>query len=124
MEKEYNLRGKQLLKTHTDEGTKPIDKDVIATLSNEDIEALILAIRSVKDDVSFRTLHNLLEEDLRREPEAADDVPPCFYYWDGIVIELCDYDGNYSIIEKEKCKDCPHYGVLAWPERDSKNLLY
>lgn len=110
MDKEYiNLRGKNLLKQLTENGKKPIEKEVVATLSTEDIEALILAIRSASDN----TLSTLLEEHLRREPEGSAVVmPPCFHYWDGEGLELCDFGGSYSVIDKEQCENCPNYCVL------------
>ena len=111
------LRGKNLLNRLTGDGTKPIDKGVIATLSTEDIEAMIVAIRTVKDDITVKALSNLLEEDLRRVPDAGMVEPPCFHYWDGCGMELCDYGGRYSIIEKEQCQSCPNYCVMFWGEK-------
>ena len=119
MENEYiDLRGKNLLSRLTENGTKPIDKEVIATLSTEDIEAMIIAIRAVNNEKSYQTLSNLLEEDLRRVPDAGIVVPPCFHYWEGEGIELCDYGGRYSVIEKEQCESCPNYCVMVGLESD------
>lgn len=119
MENEYmDLRGKNLLSRLTENGTKPIDKEVIATLSTEDIEAMIVAIRAVKDEITVQTLNNLLEEDLRRVPDAGIVVPPCFHYWEGEGIELCDYGGRYSVIEKVQCERCPHYCVMVGLESE------
>ena len=119
MEHEYiNLRGKNLLKRLTEGGTKPIDREIIATLSTEDIEAMIVAIRTVKDEITIESLGNLLEENLRRVPDAGIAVPPCFHYWDCQGIELCDYGGSYSVIEKEQCESCPHYCVMVGLESE------
>ena len=119
MENEYtDLRGKNLLSRLTKDGTKPIDKEVIATLSTEDIEAMIVAVRAVDDEISYRTLSNLLEEDLRRVPDAGIVVPPCFHYWEGEGIELCDYGGCYSVIEKVQCERRPHYCVMVGLESE------
>lgn len=114
----YNLHGKKLLMCLTENGSKPIDKVVIATLSTEDIEAMIIAIRAVNDEKSYQTLSNLLEEDLRRVPDAGIVVPPCFHYWEGAGIELCDYGGSYSEIEKEQCESCPNYCVMVGLDSD------
>ena len=123
METEYiNLRGKNLLISLTQDWTKPIDKAVIATLSTEDIEAMIVAIRAVNDDISYKTLSSLLEEDLSRVPDAGIVVRPCFHYWDGDGIELCDYGGIYSVIEKEQCESCPDYRVMVGHESDLHGL--
>ena len=123
MENEYtDLRGKNLLSRLTENGTKPIAKEVIATLSTEDIEAMIVAIRVVKDEITVQTLNNLLEEDLQRVPDAGIVVPPCFHYWEGEGIELCDYGGRYSVIEKEQCERCPHYCVMVGLEGDVSNF--
>ena len=123
MENEYiDLHGKNLLSRLTENGTKPIDKEVVATLSTEDIEAMIVAIRVVKDEITVQTLNNLLEEDLRRVSDAGIVVPPCFHYWEGEGIELCDYGGRYSVIEKEQCERCPHYCVMVGLEGDVSNF--
>ena len=45
-----DFRGKNLLLRLTKDGIKPIDKEAIATLSTEDIEAMIIAIRAVNDE--------------------------------------------------------------------------
>ena len=114
MEREYyNLRGQNLWKKLTEDGTKPIDKEVIATLSTEDIEALILATRPSGDDVSTKSLYILLEEDLRREPDGERVNPPCFYYWKIDNLHLCERGGSYSVIEKEDCENCPNYRVMV-----------
>ena len=119
METEYiNLRGKNMLMRLTENGTKPLDKEVIATLSTEDIEAMIVAMRAVNDDVAYKTLSNLLEEDLSRVPDAGIVLPTCFHYWDGDGIELCDYGGVYSVIEKEQCESCPNYRVMVGLESE------
>ena len=119
MEPEYmNLRGKNLVMRLTENGTKPIDREVIATLSTEDIEAMIVAIRTVKDEITVKSLSNLLEEDLQRVPDAGIVVPPCFHYWEAEGIELCDYGGSYSVIEKEQCESCPHYCVMVGLESE------
>ena len=69
MEVEYTiLRGKNLLKRLTKDGTEPIGKEVIATLLTEDIEAIISVITNVEDNIASETLRNLLDEDLRRVP--------------------------------------------------------
>ena len=123
METEYiNLRGKNLLMSLTENGAKPIDREVIATLSTEDMEAMIVAIREVNDDVSYKTLSNLLEEDLSRVPDAGIVLPHCFHYWDGDGIELCDYGGIYSVIEKEQCESCTNYRVMVGLESDLHGL--
>ena len=123
METEYiNLRGKNMLMRLTENGTKPLDKEVIATLSTEDIEAMIVAMRAVNDDVTYQTLSNLLEEDLSRMPDTGIVVRPCFHYWDGDGVELCDYGGIYSVIEKEQCERCPHYCVMVGLEGDVSNF--
>ena len=111
----YNLRGKNLWKRLTEDGTKPIAKEVVATLSTEDIEALILATRptGAGDNVANETLHFLLEEDLRRNPNGEPVNPPCYHYWKMDGIHLCDNGGSYSVIDKEDCDNCPNYCVMV-----------
>ena len=113
---EYNTLGKELLRRLTEDGKKPIDKQIVATLSTEEIEALIIAIRSVENEKTNQTLSNLLDEHLQREPESSVGMifPPCFYYWGGEGLDLCDFGGSYSIIEKSKCENCHNYCVSTF----------
>lgn len=109
----YNLRGKNLWKQLTNNGMKPIDKEVIATLSNEDIEALILATRPTEEEATVKSLSLLLEEDLLRNPNGDRINPPCFYYWDIDGVHLCERGGSYAVIEKEDCENCQNYRVMV-----------
>ena len=121
----YNILGEELLKRLTEDGTKPIDKEVIATLSTDEIEALIIAIRAIENERTYQTLSNLLDEHLRREPasEGGFIVPPCVHHWEVPGIELCDNGGGYAVIEAGQCENCPNYRVfnLDW-ERYQKPM--
>lgn len=109
----YNAMGEKLFNRLTENGTKAINKEVVATLSTEEIEALIIAIRAVENKQTYETLSNLLDEHDRREPYIDSfQLPPCFHYWDGAGLELCDFGGNYSVIDKTQCVNCPNYCVL------------
>lgn len=114
-ELEYSiLRGKNLLKQLTEDGRTPIEKEVIATLSTEDIEAMIMA--SVEDDVDQETIENLLEIDILRKPDRGGVLPPvrCFHYRECIGITLCDKGGRYSLIDEGECDGCPNYCIASW----------
>ena len=110
----YNTLGEELLQRLTENGTKPIDKEIVAALSTDEIEALIIAIRAVENKQTTDTLGNLLDEHLRREPYTGGgfQLPPCFHRWQGSGIDLCDKNGGYALIEEGQCENCPDYCVL------------
>lgn len=116
-----NLYGKKLLMRLTENGTKPIDKEFFATLSNEEIEAMIVAVRAAKEELSVNSPDDPQDKVLWVS-DTGRTVPPCFFYWDLIVCELCAYGGNYCVIEKGQCDVCPNYGAMVGLEIENPEL--
>ena len=122
MENEYcKLHGMNLLMSLTENGTKPIDKEVVAALSNEEIEAMIVAVSAANEELSINSQDDLQEEK-RWVSDTGRTIPPCFYYWDLMGSELCAYGGNFSVIVKGQCDGCSNYGAMVGLEKEIPEL--
>ena len=76
--KYLEVRGYNLYKRLTKDGKAAISKEVAATLSNDDLKAIIVYIYAAhldfeRDLVAYDSLQSVLSADLERNPLAADD---------------------------------------------------